>query len=138
MKKTIAILLYLTLSQISLFAAGNGDGILGEWISEKKDGKITIYKQGERYFGKITWGKKPGKDVNNPDARLRNRDLIGAVILKDFVFKGNTWENGTIYDPNSGKIYDCILTAKENNQKLDIRGFVGMAMFGRTSTWSRN
>jgi uncharacterized protein (DUF2147 family) len=63
---------------------------------------------------------------------------VGSVILKEFVFKGGSWENGTIYDPNSGKTYDCILKVKDNNQKLDIRGFVGMAMFGRTSTWSRN
>ncbi|MEY4987338.1 MAG: hypothetical protein RL567_1117 [Bacteroidota bacterium] len=139
MKKTIALLLYLTLTQIPLFAISNGDTILGEWISENKDGKIVIFKQADRYYGKITWGKTPGrKDTNNPDSRLRNRELVGSIILKEFVFKGGSWENGTIYDPNSGKTYDCILKVKDNNQKLDIRGFVGMAMFGRTSTWSRN
>jgi uncharacterized protein (DUF2147 family) len=114
------------------------DVILGEWISEAKDGKITIYKQGERYFGKITWGKTPNKkDSNNPDPKLRNRDIVGSVILKDFVFAGETWENGTIYDPNSGKTYDCILKVKDNNKKLDIRGYIGSPMFGRTATWSR-
>lgn len=139
MKKTIALLLYLALTQIPLFAMNNGDTILGEWISENKDGKIVIFKQSERYYGKISWGKTPGKkDTNNPDSRLRNRELVGSVILKEFVYKGGSWENGTIYDPNSGKTYDCILKVKDNNQKLDIRGFVGMAMFGRTSTWSRN
>ena len=139
MKKTIALLLYLALTQIPLFAMSNGDTILGEWISENKDGKIVIFKQADRYYGKITWGKTPGrKDTNNPDSRLRNRELVGSVILKEFVYKGGSWENGTIYDPNSGKTYDCILKVKDNNQKLDIRGFVGMAMFGRTSTWSRN
>lgn len=139
MKKTIALLLYLALTQIPLFAMNNGDTILGEWISENKDGKIVIFKQSERYYGKISWGKTPGKkDTNNPDSRLRNRELVGSVILKEFVYKGGSWENGTIYDPNSGKTYDCILKVKDNNQKLDIRGFVGTAMFGRTSTWSRN
>lgn len=139
MKKSIALLLYLLLTQITLFANTSSDAILGEWISEPKDGKIVIFKQGDRYFGKITWGKTPGKkDVKNPDSRLRNRELVGTVILKDFVFKGGNWENGTIYDPHSGKTYDCILKVKDNNQKLDIRGFVGMAMFGRTSTWTRN
>ena len=139
MKKTIALLLYLALTQVPLFAMSNGDTILGEWISENKDGKIVIFKQADRYYGKITWGKTPGrKDTNNPDSRLRNRELVGSVILKEFVFKGESWENGTIYDPNSGKTYDCILKVKDNNQKLDIRGFVGSAMFGRTSTWSRS
>ena len=131
--------LLLFLTQQAVWANNNADVILGEWISEPKDGKIAIFKQGERYFGKITWGKTPGKkDINNPDVKLRNREIVGTVILKDFVFKGSSWENGTIYDPHSGKTYDCILKVKDNNQKLDIRGFVGMAMFGRTSTWSRN
>jgi uncharacterized protein (DUF2147 family) len=129
----------MLLIQSTLFANNSADVILGEWISEPKDGKITIFKQGDRYFGKITWGKTPGKkDVNNPDARLKNREIVGSIILKDFVFTGSSWEKGTIYDPHSGKTYDCILKVKDNNQKLDIRGFVGVAMFGRTSTWSRN
>jgi uncharacterized protein (DUF2147 family) len=120
-------------------ATGSSDQILGEWVSEKRDGKITIFKQGDRYFGKISWGKIPGKkDTNNPDPKLRNRDLVGAVILQNFTFTGESWESGTIYDPNSGKTYDCILKVKDKNQKLDIRGFVGSAMFGRTSTWSRS
>jgi len=139
MKKTILFILYMLLIQSTLFANNSADVILGEWISEPKDGKITIFKQGDRYFGKITWGKTPGKkDVNNPDARLKNREIVGSIILKDFVFTGSSWEKGTIYDPHSGKTYDCILKVKDNNQKLDIRGFVGVAMFGRTSTWSRN
>lgn len=139
MKKTILFILYMLLIQSTLFANNSADVILGEWISEPKDGKITIFKQGDRYFGKITWGKTPGKkDVNNPDARLKNREIVGSIILKEFVFTGSSWEKGTIYDPHSGKTYDCILKVKDNNQKLDIRGFVGVAMFGRTSTWSRN
>jgi uncharacterized protein (DUF2147 family) len=60
------------------------------------------------------------------------------VILKNFKFTGSAWENGTIYDPNSGKTYDCILKIKDGNKTLDIRGFVGISMFGRTSTWTRS
>ena len=123
----------------SSVANSNADQILGEWISEPRDGKIVIFKQGDKYFGKITWGKTPGKkDVNNPDPKLRTREIVGTVILKDFVFDGEAWENGTIYDPHSGKTYDCILKVKDNNKKLDIRGYIGTPMFGRTATWSRN
>ena len=89
-------------------------------------------------FWAITWGKNPGrKDGKNPDEKLRSRELLGAVILKNFKFTGSAWENGTIYDPKSGKTYDCILKVKDGNKILDIRGFVGTPMFGRTSTWSR-
>ncbi len=139
MKKTIAFLTLILLPSISAIANSNSDVILGEWISQEKDGKITIYKQGERYYGKVTWGKFPSKkDSNNPDPKLRNREIVGSVILKDFVFAGDSWENGSIYDPNSGKTYDCILKVKDNNKKLDIRGYIGSPMFGRTATWSRN
>jgi uncharacterized protein (DUF2147 family) len=129
----------LLLLSVTALANSGADAILGEWLSQEKDGKILIFKQGDQYFGKISWGKTPGrKDTNNPDEKLRNRDLLGTVILKNFKFTGSAWENGTIYDPNSGKTYDCILKVKDGNKTLDIRGFVGSPMFGRTSTWSRS
>jgi uncharacterized protein (DUF2147 family) len=138
--KSILLLLTSCLFISLTSLAGTGpEQILGEWISEPRDGKILIYKQGDRYFGKISWGKTPGrKDINNPDPKLKNRDLIGLVILQNFKYTGSHWDSGTVYDPHSGKTYDCIIKVKDNNQKLDIRGFIGSAMFGRTSTWTRS
>ena len=139
MKKVLLSLATLLLLSVTALANSGADAILGEWLSQEKDGKILIFKQGDQYFGKISWGKTPGrKDTNNPDEKLRNRDLLGTVILKNFKFTGSAWENGTIYDPNSGKTYDCILKVKDGNKTLDIRGFVGSPMIGRTSTWSRS
>lgn len=139
MKRFCLSFIPLFLLSVSLLASSNADAILGEWLAQEKDGKIVIFKQGDQYFGKISWGKIPGKkDTKNPDEKLRNKDLVGAVILKNFKFTGSSWENGTIYDPNSGKTYDCILKIRDGNKTLDIRGFVGTAMFGRTSTWTRS
>jgi uncharacterized protein (DUF2147 family) len=139
MKRFCLSFIPLFLLSVSLLASSNADAILGEWLSQEKDGKIVIFKQGDQYFGKISWGKIPGKkDTKNPEEKLRNKDLVGAVILKNFKFTGSSWENGTIYDPNSGKTYDCILKIRDGNKTLDIRGFVGAAMFGRTSTWTRS
>jgi uncharacterized protein (DUF2147 family) len=139
MKRFCLSFIPLFLLSVSLLASSNADAILGEWLAQEKDGKIVIFKQGDQYFGKISWGKIPGKkDTKNPDEKLRNKDLVGAVILKNFKFTGSSWENGTIYDPNSGKTYDCILKIRDGNKTLDIRGFVGAAMFGRTSTWTRS
>ena len=138
MKKFILLIIpFLALSFLSL-ADNNADVIIGDWLTENNEGKVTIYKQGNLYFGKISGGKTPGrKDTKNPDVNLRNNELIGTVILKNFKFTGGSWEKGTIYDPNSGKTYDCILKIKNNNKTLDIRGYIGLAMFGRTSTWTR-
>jgi uncharacterized protein (DUF2147 family) len=139
MKTTFLILLGTLILHANSFANSGPDVILGDWLSQEKDGKISIYKQGDKFYGKISWGKIPGKkDINNPDAKLKNRELIGLVILQDFKFKGSAWEDGKIYDPNSGKTYDCILKIKDNNKILEIRGYVGTPMFGRTATWTRS
>lgn len=132
----------LELGTISLLAQSKtstpGDAILGEWINADKDAKIEIYKIGNQYFGKIIWGTGGDtKDLKNPDQKLRSRDLVGLTILKNFVFDDkNTWIDGTIYDPKDGKTYSCKLTLKSDN-KLDIRGFVGISLFGRTETWTK-
>jgi uncharacterized protein (DUF2147 family) len=128
----------LLVPAVSLANNSNADVILGEWLSQEKDGKISIFKQGDKFYGKISWGKTPGKkDVNNPDPKLKNRDIVGLVILQDFKFNGSTWEDGKIYDPKSGKTYDCIIKSKDNNKILEIRGYIGSPIFGRTATWTR-
>jgi uncharacterized protein (DUF2147 family) len=139
MKITFLLFLSILVLPTSSFANSGPDAILGEWISQEKDGKINIYKQGDKFYGKIIWVKTPGKkDTNNPDPKLRSRDIVNSVILQDFKVKGSSWEEGKIYDPKSGKIYDCILKVKDNNKVLDIRGYIGAPMFGKTSTWTRS
>jgi uncharacterized protein (DUF2147 family) len=58
-------------------------------------------------------------------------------VLQDFVSNGKGyWDSGTIYDPETGTTYNCKITMKNKNT-LDIRGFVGVSVFGRTDTWKR-
>jgi uncharacterized protein (DUF2147 family) len=46
------------------------------------------------------------------------------------------WENGTVYDPKSGKTYSCLMELPEPD-KIVVRGFIGVALFGRTYIWTR-
>jgi uncharacterized protein (DUF2147 family) len=63
--------------------------------------------------------------------------LIGLVILKDFAFNGkDKWEDGTIYDPNNGKTYSCVIRLK-NESALEVRGYIGISLLGRTEVWTR-
>lgn len=115
----------------------SADAIIGTFWSPEKDGKIEIYKVGEKYFGKIIWSANPRKDDKNPDTSQRSRDLVGSTFLHDFVYDGkDTWTDGTIYDPKSGKTYDCKITLTESGD-LNVRGYVGISLLGRTETFTR-
>ena len=138
MKKLIALLIIsFSFVKMGCSQAVTKDAVLGEWLAESKDGKVLIYKQGEKYFGKISWGRDGDKkDLNNPDTKLKTQPIIGSVILKGFDFTGKVWENGTIYDPNNGKTYSCTIKMKKLNE-LEIRGFIGISLLGRTTVWTR-
>lgn len=120
-----------------------GDQILGEWINEEKDTRIEIYKSGTHYAGKLIWalnlmeadGQTPRKDVNNTDEKLRTRNLSNIDLLHDFVFSEGIWDDGKMYDPKSGKTYNCLM--KLRSEKLEIRGYVGIPLLGRTTYWER-
>lgn len=142
MMKPLIVLFVVVLFSTNLFAQ-KADDIIGQWYSENNESLIEIYKTGNKYYGKIIWLKEPlrdGKpkvDDKNPDEKLRNRPLIGLVILKDFVFDGkDEWSDGKIYDPKSGKTYSCYMEL-ENKDKLKIRGYIGISLIGRTTHWTR-
>jgi uncharacterized protein (DUF2147 family) len=138
MKKSILLFIALIAVAINTNAQTSADAILGEWLTKSKDGKILIYKEGNQYFGKITGGNSTNsKDENNPDEKLRGLPLIGKIILTKFVFNGKSkWEDGQIYDPNNGKTYSCIIKLKNANE-LEVRGYVGISLIGRTEVWCR-
>lgn len=140
MKKSMYVFFIAMLVSVQLlYAQSNSDAIVGEWVNEKGDAKFKIYKaSNSKYYGKVIWGTGgESKDVNNPDPNLRSREVVGLVILKDFTFEGkDKWGSGTIYDPKNGKTYSCMLTLK-SAKKLDVRGYVGVSLFGRTETWTK-
>lgn len=135
---------------VTAFATGSDD-ILGVWNNEERDAKIEIYKCGDKYCGKVIWLKEPNYpegskdgipgtprlDHNNPDPSLRKTPIIGLNIVHDFSSAdGHTWFGGTVYDPKNGNTYRGKMTLVSPNQ-LNLRGFVGIPLFGRTTTWTR-
>ena len=146
-------LLFLTLSAFiagTSFAAAPDD-ILGAWFNGEKDAKIEIAKCGEKYCGTIVWLKDPNYpegskdgapgtpkiDHHNPDLQLRKTPIIGLRIVHDFSFAGeNLWTDGKVYDPKNGKTYKGKMTLVSPTQ-LDLRGYIGIALIGRTTTWTR-
>lgn len=119
----------------TILTAQSNDNILGLYWSPKKDGKIEIYKEGNKYQGKFVWTKASKTDINNPKKELRNRDLNGLVFLTDFVFKDGKYRDGEIYDPESGKTYSCVMWIEKNH--LNVRGYVGFSFLGRTEIFKK-
>jgi uncharacterized protein (DUF2147 family) len=143
MKTTLFLITFCLLGYFGL-AQEAGD-IVGVWEPGHGKAKVKIDKIDDKFYGKIVWLKEPidtvtGEpkvDKNNPDGSMQNAPLRGFRILKDFEYKGEgIWEEGTIYDPENGTSYSCIITMKDENT-LDIRGYVGVKTFGRTDTWRR-
>jgi uncharacterized protein (DUF2147 family) len=124
---------------------------LGVWNNEEHDAKIEIFKCGEKYCGKIVSVKEPNYpagskegepgtprlDGKNPEITKKSMPIIGLQIVSDFILDGeNAWKGGTVYDPKNGKTYRGKITLVSPN-KLNLRGFVGIPLFGRTTTWTR-
>jgi uncharacterized protein (DUF2147 family) len=147
MKKVHLLILVLTSILPFGFTSQDpkGDRLIGVWEPSNGRSRIKIEKIGAKYFGKIVWLKEPidpntnknKVDKNNPDTSMRNVPLKGYRILKDFVYQGkNEWSEGSIYDPENGSTYNCVINMKNDNV-LDIRGYIGIKALGRTDSWKR-
>ena len=141
MKIYLSVCLALLISVNVTAQKVNTDALLGMWLTESGKAVVLIYKEGSKYNGKINWLKTPtyedGKakvDKHNPDVKLQSTPLMGLNLLKDFIFNGEKWEKGTIYDPDNGKTYSCKITMI-NEAKIEVRGFIGFSLLGRTQTW---
>jgi len=127
------ILLMMAFAVISLTAYSQD--IFGTWITESGDGNVEIYENNGKIYGKIVWLEKgpDTKDTHNPDAKLRDRKLIGVNLLSGLTKKGDKYEGGKIYDPKSGKTYKCAIWL--DGKELKVRGILGI--FHSTQTWKR-
>jgi len=133
-------------------AQSKADKIIGYYLTYDDDthaekSQVQIYKDANgKYYGKIVWLKEPLKngkpkvDEKNPEAKLQNRAIIGLEMLKGFKYNASDdeWSEGTIYNPSSGKTYNCYMKF-ESGTKLKIRGFIGASWMGlgKTAEWTK-
>lgn len=143
MKRLAFILIVLIISTGKIFAqTPAADRVLGNWLNAEKDARIEIYKTGNKYYGKIIWGKNifnpdgsSRTDLKNPNEKLRSRLLLNLVILTNFTYDDGEWNGGKIYDPKNGKTYSCFM--KLDGSNLKIKGYIGITLLGRTTIWTR-
>ena len=66
-----------------------------------------------------------------------NQPIQGLTIIRNMHGTGGKYEDGSILDPESGKEYSATMKLKDNGQKLEVRGFIGFSLLGRSQTWER-
>ncbi|MEI6020271.1 MAG: DUF2147 domain-containing protein [Bacteroidota bacterium] len=144
--KKLLVIVYSCLFLIQTQAQNKSEAnkILGLWQTGSGKGRIQISAYGDKFGGKLVWLKEPldekgnpKMDIKNPDEAKRKNPKIGINNLLGFTYEGKgKYENGTIYDPENGKIYKCVMTL-ENDSILKVRGYIGITMVGRTDVWKR-
>ncbi|GGC80059.1 DUF2147 domain-containing protein [Undibacterium terreum] len=120
---------------------------VGLWKSiDDKSGKpkalIRITETGGELQGKIEKLFIEGDAEKNPKCDQctganKDQPIIGMTILSGLKKDGDEYTGGKILDPGNGKLYNSKLSVIENNKKLNVRGYIGAPLFGRTQTWIR-
>ena len=140
MKKFGCIIILLLSTQFH----GQSHGVIGKWntiddVTGKVISVVEIFEHNNKIYGKVS-------EIFNPKSRNRvcenctgddkNKAILGLTVIKGLVKVGNEYTNGKILDPKSGKLYKCYITLEEND-KLKVRGYIGISLFGRTQYWER-
>ena len=124
-------------------AAAFAQDVVGKWKLDDGSAIVEVYKSGDSFNGKIVWLQDPTEpdgtpavDNNNPDPKLRSRQLIGLNMLSGLKKTGSEYTGGSIYDPGNGKTYNCSM--KVEGDVLKVRGSLDKrGLIGRTMDWFR-
>lgn len=118
---------------------------VGRWMTEGGNSHVQIYPCGPHLCGRIAWLRQPiGKDglpkvdLKNPDPAKRSQRLVGLQFMSNFRPGGapGEWDGGRVYNPEDGDIYRATMKLRPDG-KLEVRGYVGISLLGRTQYWER-
>ena len=140
MRNTITSLALL----VSMTFYAQSNGVIGKWKTiDDESGKaksiVEIYERSGKIYGKIIDildAEKKKSLCTKCSGDEKNKPVMGLEIIKGLTKDGKEYNSGKILDPTSGKLYKCFMVL-DGNDKLDVRGYIGVALFGRTQTWKR-
>ncbi|MEN3376265.1 MAG: hypothetical protein V7604_1620 [Hyphomicrobiales bacterium] len=120
---------------------------LWEQVDEKSgqpESWFNIVEKDGIYVGTIVkMFQKPGdpppesfrcSKCEGPD---KDQPVLGLTLIKGMKRKGVKYEDGTIMDPRDGNVYRALMEVSPDNKHLEVRGYLGVALFGRSQTWNR-
>lgn len=147
---SIAIRSWLYASTVLIATAAGGvwaanDTPVGTWktiddATGKAKSLVTISEDGGKLHGKVVKlfnPSKPDPTCEKCDGKRKDQPIMGMEILWGLQKDGEQWDGGQILDPEKGKIYGAKLSLADHGNKLDVRGFMGFSLIGRTQTWIR-
>jgi uncharacterized protein (DUF2147 family) len=140
MKKifTVAVLLISSM----FFAQSNG--VTGKWRTiDDETGEaraiVEIYEKSGKIYGRVMeiFAPEHKKDTcKNCSGLDANKPIVGLTIIKGLSKDGDEYNSGEIMDPKNGRHYKCSIVLKSKD-KLKVRGYIGIALLGRTQYWYR-
>lgn len=137
------ILLTFSLIALTVITATAQD-VTGKWktvddATGEAKSIVKIYKDNGKIYGKVVEILNPAKKnavCDKCPGADKGKPIQDLVIIKGLEKDGDEYNDGTIMDPNNGKVYKCYIKL-DGADKLNVRGYVGFSLFGRTQTWSR-
>jgi len=141
--KGILIFLVLLIS-VGIFADSSP---VGRWKTIDDDtgeekSIVNIWIEDGILYGKIDSlfieeGEEPDPVCDECKGNNKDKPILGMTIVWNMIEGKEYWKGGKILDPENGKIYGCKLKVIENGNKLEMRGFLGISLLGRTQYWIR-
>jgi uncharacterized protein (DUF2147 family) len=136
--------LILSIVVFFIFQVSFSQTIFGKWktVDDEtgiENGIVEIYEKAGKVYGRlieILEKEKKHFKCEMCEGEDKNKPVLGLVIIKGLKKKGDFYEGGKITDPKNGKSYHCKMNL-EGKDKLIVRGYIGISLFGRSQTWFR-
>lgn len=120
---------------------------VGRWRTfDDKTGEVrsivVITENGGVLSGRVEKVFAPPAPSENPLCQactgpLKNQPIVGMRIMWGMTQDGDGFSGGRLLDPEEGKTYRGKMRLVDDGAKLEVRGFIGVSLFGRTQTWIR-
>lgn len=146
-KSILPALALLAVCSAPVAAPAAEPSAIGLWekrdSSGKPEGWFRIAEKNGAYEGQIVkMFPKPGEDASTwrctkCEGEQKNAPVLGITFIKGMKRQGLAYEDGKILDPRDGSLYSARMDLSPDGQQLNVRGYLGVSLLGRTDTWTR-
>lgn len=147
MRIAIAIVIFAITGTAAAQSSTPSFSPAGLWktVNEKgePEGLVRITEVAGEFRATVEKVYSPPAPVAEPrcldcTGELKDKPVIGMQILRGMRWDGEQYAGGEILDPNNGKFYRCLMRVVDDGRRLEVRGYIGISLFGRTQVWLRD